>query len=276
MLKSMPTLIGIFLLISIQSAVAQTSESENALASYRHSQFVISKATVNPFELAGCMVLKKDGQTDQYINVLPESIKKTLKPQNLTDSVYRTMLSKEEAVKVGFLGLLGISSAEKSLLEISISDRWKMEGPSLWGDNELKKTVFNVGKIYADQGYEVWYNQNVQYSILSSSTFQENSGSVTSAFTYVDASGKRYVQSSNYSQKELISIAPFNLTPLLKNSSFATLASNKLAISQTTIDELSSKKYDSAVIKLNAADTLLLKQNAKNIPSGEFKSQLFK
>ncbi len=64
--------------------VTVPKDDKAVLDFYTNSQLVISKATVNPFELAGCLVLKKDGQTDQYLNVLPESIKKTLKPQNLT------------------------------------------------------------------------------------------------------------------------------------------------------------------------------------------------
>ncbi|MES2243731.1 MAG: hypothetical protein V4639_12730 [Pseudomonadota bacterium] len=245
---------------------------------YKHSQLVISKATVNPFELAGCLVLKKDGQADQYLNVLPESIKKTLKPQNLSESVYRTMLTKEQAVKVGFLGMLGISTTEKTLLEIAINERWKLEAPSFWGDNELKKIVLEVGKIYASQGYKVSYNQNIQYSTLVTSEYQENAAEVKSAFAYVDGGGKRYVQSSNYSQKELVSISPLDIMPVLVAWNPAVVTSSAFTITKPQIENLASSagSFTNNTIKLNSADTNELRKFSKQLTSSEFKDKLLK
>lgn len=251
-------------------------DDKAALTFYQNSQLVISKATVNPFELAGCLVLRKVGQVDQYLNVLPESIKKTLKPQNLTESVYRTMLTKEQAVKVGFLGMLGISTSEKTLLEIAINERWKLEAPSFWGDNELRKIVLEVGKIYASQGYKVSYNQNVQYSTLVTSEFQESSAEIKAAFTYVDGSGKKFVQSSNYAQRELISVSPLDIMPILAAWNPATTASAKFEITVPQIEGVVSQagKYSTNAIKLNTADTTVLKSFSTQITSKEFKSQL--
>lgn len=251
---------------------------EAALTFYKNSQLVVSKSTINPFELAGCLVLHKEGQVDQYLNVLPESIKKTLKPQNLTESVYRTMLTKEQAVKVGFLGMLGISTSEKTLLEVAINDRWKLEAPSFWGDNELKKIVLEVGKIYASQGYKISYNQNVQYSTLVSSEFHENSGDVKSAFSYVDGSGKRFVQSSNYSQRELISIAPLDIMPVLTAWIPSAISSSNFKINQSQIENLASNSMNNMnkAVKLNSADTTSLKAFSKQLTSTEFKAKLFK
>jgi hypothetical protein len=211
----LPTLYLMLIASAYAEVVNVPVDDKGALEFYKNSQLVISKATVNPFELAGCLVFHKDGQADQYLNILTESIKKTLKPQNLTESVYRTMLTKEQAVKVGFLGMFGISTSEKSLLEMAINDRWKMEAPSFLGDNEVKKIALEVGKIYASLGFKVSYNQNVQYSTLVTSDYQESTGDVKAAFTYVDGAGKRFAQSSNYTQRELISIAPFDITPFL-------------------------------------------------------------
>ena len=256
-------------------AVSVPVDDSGAISFYQHSQLVVSKATVNPFDLAGCLVLHKDGLADQYINVLPESIKKTLKPQNLTETVYRTMLTKDQAVKVGFLGMLGVEVSEKSLLEISINDRWKMEGPSFWGDSELKKTVLEVGKIYALQGYKVSYNQNVQYSILASSDFQQNDASVSSTFTYVDGSGKKYVQSSNYTQRELISIAPFDITGIVNSWGTSTNAAVFKIDKQQIEDSVkASANVKAAAIHLNAADLAPIKAELGKISPGDFKNRV--
>lgn len=241
------------------------------------SQFVVSKATVNPFELAGCLVFRKEGKVDEYLNVLPESIKKMLKPQNLTDNVYRTMVTREQAVKVGILGFIGFSSSEKSLLEVSINERWKLEGPGFLGDEKLKELVFQIGKIYVDQGFQVLYNPTIQYSTLVTSEFQESSADVRATLTYVDGNGKKYAQSSNYTQRELISIAPFNITPLIKAWNPATTAISKLIITNPQIESMlndrSSSQSDN-VIKLNSADLSNLRQSSKQITSKEFKSRV--
>lgn len=269
---------GMAIVCVARAEVTVAVDDKAALDLYKNSQLVISKATVNPFELAGCSVLKKDSQADQYLNVLPESIKKTLKPQNLTESVYRTMLTKEQAAKVGFLGVLGILTTEKTLLEIVINDRWKLEAPSFWGDNELKKIVLEVGKIYASQGYKVSYNQNVQYSTLVTSEFQENSGEVKSAFSYVDGGGKRYVQSSNYSQKELISVSPLDIMPVLSSWNPAIVPSAAFTVTKPQIENIADNtgKFDGNIIKLNSADTNELRKFSKQITSSEFKDKLLK
>jgi len=220
------------------AAVTVPVDDSAAIEFYKNSQLVVSKATVNPFDLAGCIVLTKEGQEDTYINILPESIKKSLKPQNLSNKPYRTMLTESQAVKVGFLGVLGISTKNNSLLEIAIDDRWKLEGPSFWNNNELKESVLSIGKIYMALGYTVKYNQNVQYSNLTTSTYTESSGEVTSTFTYVDGSGKQYAQSSSYAQKELISIAPFDITPILASWQPKEKMATAFNISDATIRDL--------------------------------------
>ena len=208
-------LVTSFLSMETNAAVEVPVDDSQAIDFYKNSQLVVSRSTINPFELAGCLVLQKEGEDDVYINVLPESIKKTLKPQNLSNQPYRTMLTESQAVKVGFLGMLGISISQESLLEISINDRWTLDGPSFWNDEELKESVLSIGRVYAAMGYHIKYNQSVKYSHLTTSNFTEQSGEITSSFTYVDAKGKRYVQSSDYAQKELIAISPFDITPLL-------------------------------------------------------------
>ncbi len=255
-------------------AFAQANVSVNdqaALDFYKKSQLVISKSTVNPYELAGCLVLIKANESDQYLNVLPESIKKTLKPQNLSNKPYRTMLTKEMAVKAGFLGLLGITTNEQSLLEVSISDLWKLEGPSFFNDNELKRTVFEVAKIYIDQGYQVKYNQNVQYSHLLTSEFQESSGDVKAAFAYFDAGGKRYAQAVAASQREIISIAAFDITPLVK----AWKPGSNIVVSEKDIQKLKSAvKASASALTLKPADTRELRQFSSRITSKDFKGRI--
>lgn len=277
-MRYLTILLAIFV-ISVTSANAEVNtpvNDEAALEWFRkNSQVVISKATVNPFELAGCLVFHKDGQVDQYLNVLTESIKKTLKPQNLIESVYRTMLTEESAARVGVLGMIGISTSQKSLLEVAINDRWKLEGPSFWGDNELKKVVFEVGKIYVSLGYKVSYNQNVQYSTLVARDFQENNGEVKSVFTYVDGNGKRFVQSSNYTQRELISIAPFDITDLLKAWNPKTIPISNFEISLHDKENLKGS-YVEKGITLESVDSVTLKGFSKQITSKEFKEKLFK
>ncbi len=270
-----------YCLLLVTSASAEVNvpvDDKAALEFYKNSQLVISKATVNPFELAGCLVFHKDGQVDQYFNILPESIKKTLKPQNLTESVYRTMLTKDQAVKVGFLGMLGISTSEKSLLEVAINDRWKMEGPSIFSDGELKKNALEVGKIYASLGYKVSYNQNVKYSTLVTSDYQESAGDIKSAFTYIDGAGKRFVQSSNYAQKELIAIAPFDITPFLATWDSKTVSAASVNFTQSQIESLTTgvDAYTDKVIKLNSVDITDLRVNSKRLTSKELKERLFK
>ncbi len=188
------------------------------------------------------------------------------------------MLTREQSARVGFLGILGISTTEKSLLEFSINDRWKLEAPSFWGDNELKKIVLEIGKIYASQGYKVSYNQNVQYSTLVTSEFQENTGEVKSAFSYVDAGGKRYVQSSNYSQKELISVSPLNIMPILDSWNPKVVASNSFDITEPQKENLTRNlgSFTSSIIKINSADTNELRKFSKELTSAEFKEKLFK
>lgn len=232
-------------------------DDKAALEFYKNSQLVVSKAIINPFELAGCLVLHKDGQVDQYLNVLPERIKNTLKPQNITESVYRTMLTKDQAIQVGFLAILGISVSEKTLLEIAINHRWKLEAPSFWGDNELKTIVLDVGKIYANQGYTISYNQYVQYSTLVSSEYQESTDDMKSVFSYVDGKGNRYVQSSNYSQRELISIATLDIMPVLNAWNSTTISSSNYKINQSQINNFTNKQmmYDTKYINLKSVDT---------------------
>lgn len=208
-------LVTSFLSMETNAAVEIPVDDSQAIEFYKNAQLVVSRSTINPFELAGCLVLQKEGEEDVYINILPESIKKTLKPQNLSSRPYRTMLTESQAIKVGFLGMLGISASQESLLEVSINDRWKLDGPSFWNDDELKESVLSIGKVYAAMGYNIKYNQSVKYSHLTTSNFTEQSEEITSAFTYVDGNGKRYVQSSDYAQKELIAISPFDITPLL-------------------------------------------------------------
>lgn len=220
-------------------------------------------------------MLHKEGQVDQYINVLPESIKKTLKPQNLTESPYRTMLTKELAGKASFLGFLGITVSDKSLLEVSINDRWRLDGPSFWGDNELKKNVMEVGKAYASLGYRVSYNQNVQYSTLVTSEFRENSGDVKSAFSYVDASGRRFIQSSNYSQRELISIAAFDITPILNGWNPGATPAVAAKVNQAQIEDAIVNRQSGA-LKLNGANVSELQGISSRISSEEFKTKIFK
>lgn len=197
------------------SEISVPVDDSAAINFFEDSQLVVSKKTVNPYDLAGSLVLEKEGEDTMYINILPESIKKNLKPENLTGQPYRTMMTKTQAAKVGFLGFLGISTEEKSLLEVSIDHRWKLDGPSFWNNDELKQRVLSIGKIYNDMGYKIKYNKNVKYSNLTTSNFSESHSDVTSSFTYIDATGKRFVQSSNYAQKELIAISPFDITPLL-------------------------------------------------------------
>tara|TARA_R110001583_G_scaffold11123_1_gene50931 strand:+ start:5637 stop:6506 length:870 start_codon:yes stop_codon:yes gene_type:complete len=239
---------------------AQVTVDDTAAAAaidfYKGSQLVISKATVNPFDLAGSLVLTKEGDPDVYINVLPESIKKNLKPDNLTGSPYRSMMTETQAAKVGFLGFFGITTEKKSLLEVSIDYRWKLIGPSFWTDNELKESVLSIGKIYSSMGYTVKYNQNVEYSNLTTSAFTENADEVTSSFTYVDAGGKQFVQSSNYSQKELISISPFDITPLLASWQPQTLKASEFTITNSTIKSLvsDSKNHKVSAISLDKGD----------------------
>jgi hypothetical protein len=197
------------------SEISVPVDDSAAINFFEDSQLVVSKKTVNPYDLAGSLVLEKEGEDTMYINILPESIKKNLKPENLTGQPYRTMMTKTQAAKVGFLGFLGISTEEKSLLEVSIDHRWKLDGPSFWNNDELKQRVLSIGKIYNDMGYKIKYNKNVKYSNITTSNFSESHSDVTSSFTYIDATGKRFVQSSNYAQKELIAISPFDITPLL-------------------------------------------------------------
>lgn len=229
----------VLLLFNNQSfAVSVPVDDSAAINFYKNSQLVVSKSTVNPYDLAGSLVLEKEGEETIYINILPESIKKNLKPENLTGQPYRTMMTKSQAAKVGFLGFLGISTEEKSLLEVSIDHRWKLIGPSFWNNDQLKQSVLSIGKIYSAMGYRVKYNQNVEYSNLTTSTFSENNDNVTSSFTYVDASGKRFVQSSNYSQKELIAISPFDITPLLAVWRPAEVAAEDFKVTNGDIDGL--------------------------------------
>jgi hypothetical protein len=270
-----------FLSVLVGNASAQVTVPVNDQAAvnfYKNSQLVLSQATVNPFELAGCLILSKDGQIDQYINVMPDAIRKTLKPQNLTDSVYRTMLTREQAVKVGFLGAFGISTTEKALLEIAISNRWKLEAPSLWSDETLKKTALEIGKVYAAQGYKVSYNQNVQYSTLVSSEFQESSGEIKSAFSYIDGTGKRFVQSANYTQREIIATAPFDIMPLIRAWNPKSATASEFKINDTLREAVlaSGSSYEKAVRKLDSADLGALKANAREISAGEFKTRLLK
>lgn len=220
------------------SEVSVPIDDSAAINFYKNSQLVVSKTTVNPYDLAGSLVLEKEGEDTMYINILPESIKKNLKPENLTGQPYRTMMTKSQAAKVGFLGFLGISTEEKSLLEVSIDHRWKLIGPSFWNNDQLKQSVLSIGKIYNAMGYKIKYNQSVEYSNLTTSNFSESSTDVTSSFTYVDASGKRFVQSSNYAQKELIAISPFDITPLLAVWEPAALAAVDFKVTNRDIKNL--------------------------------------
>lgn len=260
----------------VSAEVTVPVNDQKALDFYKNSQLVVTKVTVNPFELAGCLVLHKDGESDQYVNLLPESIKKSLKPENLTATPYRTMLTKEQAAKVGFLGVLGIETKEKHLLEVSINDRWRLDGPSFWNDNELKKAVIEFGKVYVNLGYQVKYNQNIQYSHLITSEFEENDGNVKSTFTYVDGSGKRFVQSSNYSQRELIAISPFDITPILKAWNPQKVEATALQVSPTQIQSLKEQSVTTKAtpVSLDRADLSKIKAYEKSITSKEFKAKI--
>jgi len=191
------------------------TNDETARTFYENSQLVITKQVIDATELAGCIVLRKSGENDQYLNILPEALRKALRPQNLASKAYRTMLSQGEAAKVGFLGLFGISTKKECLLEVSITDVWRLDGPSFMSSDDVKANVLLLGKIYRELGYSVWYNQAVSYAVLVTSQYKRNERSASLTFTYLDGDGKRYVQEESYTQKELVSIAPFDLTPLL-------------------------------------------------------------
>ena len=196
-------------------AVVVPTNDTAARAFYENSQLVITKQVIDATELAGCLVLRKPGEPDQYLNILPEDLRKTLRPQNLATKAYRTMLSQGEAAKVGFLGLLGIATKKDSLLEISITDVWRLDGPGFMSSNAVKSNLLTIGKVYRELGYAVWYNQAVQYSVLVTSQYRKNDRSAALTFTYLDGEGHKYVQEESYTQKELVSLAPFDLTPLL-------------------------------------------------------------
>jgi len=212
-------LVSVLLLAAVCAAahaeVVVPMNDEAARQFYANSQLVITKMVVDASQLAGCLVLRKTGEADQYLNILPEAIRQTLKPQNLSSKAYRTMLSQEEAAKVGFLGLLGVSTKKECLLEISITDVWQLDGPTFIASDDVKANVLLIGKIYRDMGYTVWYNQAVKYSALVTSQYRKNEKSAALTFSYVDGEGKRYIQEESYTSKELISISPFDITPLL-------------------------------------------------------------
>ena len=230
----------------VRAEVVVPTNDGAARTFYENSQLVITKQVIDATELAGCLVLRKSGETDQYLNILPETLRKMLRPQNLASKAYRTMLSNGEAAKVGFLGLFGISTKKDYLLEVSITDVWRLDGPSFMSSEDVKANVLMLGKIYRDLGYSVWYNQAVQYSVLVTSQYRKNERSAALTFTYVDGDGKRYVQEESYTQKELVSIAPFDLTPLL--------------------DKLSSKSVDRGALTIEPDD--VNKFELKHVPGG--------
>jgi hypothetical protein len=256
---------------------AEVTVPENDQAAqdfYKNSQLIISKIVIDPAELAGSLVFKKAGEPDQYLNILPEGIRKTLKPQNLSTKPYRTMLNQQEAKKVGFLGLLGISTKEDFLLEISISDIWRLEGPSFLGDDEVKANALQIGKVYYDDGFSVWYNQSVQYALLVTSKYKKSDKNIQGTFTYIGGDGKRYVQEENYTQKELISTAPFNLTTILAKLPTGKLNVNALKIESADVNSLIKKGVPSGVMDLTPATLEELKAASGKLDSKEFKLKI--
>ena len=233
---------------------------EAARQFYANSQLVITKQVVDASQLAGCLVLRKSGEADQYLNILPETVRQMLKPQNLSSKAYRTMLTQEEATKVGFLGLLGVSAKKECLLEISITDVWQLDAPTFISTDEVKGNVLLIGKIYRDMGYSVWYNQAVKYSALVTSQYRKNEKSAALTFSYVDGDGRRYVQEESYTSKELISISPFDITPLLdKLTPDPANKSNTLNLDPEQINKFKAERAPGgALSNLQPADMGLL------------------
>lgn len=226
----------------------------SALEFFTKSQLVFSKKIINPMDLAGCLVLSKAGVEPQYLNILSENVKKSLNAQQLTSEPFSSMLTKELAAKFNFLGFIGISSSKKLLLQTVIKDVWRLEAPQFITNVEVLSNVKQIGRLYRKLGFNVDYNQSVQYSILTYSEFQENSEDLQSAFSYFDAEGKKYVQISNYRQKELIAIAPINIDPILDASdkditleAFSKISQQEKSKSLKSSIEL--KEYDGNILK---------------------------
>lgn len=218
--------------------------------------------------------MKKAGESDQYLNILPETIRKTLKPQNLSTKPYRTMLNQQEAAKVGFLGILGISTKQDYLLEIAISDVWRLEGPGFINFDDVKANVFQIGKIYYDNGYSVWYNQSVQYALLVTSQYKKSDASIKGTFSYVDGEGKMYVQEENYTQRELISTAPFDISPLLANLPTGKVKVNALKFEADYVNALMKKGVPGGVTDLSPASLKDLKPVSEKLDSKEFRMKI--
>lgn len=258
-----------FVIFSAQ-AHAEVRVPENDAAAqhfYEKSQLIISKKVIDASDLAGCLILRKSGEPDQFLNILPENIRQTLKQQNLSTKPYRTMLNQQEAAKVGFLGLLGISTQQDYLLEIAINDVWRLEGPNFMNFENVKTIVLQIGKIYYDQGYTVLYNQSVQYALLVTSQYKRNESSVQGTFTYVAGDGKKYVQEETYTQKELISTAPFDISPLLVKIPGGSFNFSALKISHAETEKLRSKGVTASVLSIVPADFKKLESAAKKLKS---------
>lgn len=266
----------ILICVPVYAQVVVPTNDATARSFYENSQLVITKQVIDATELAGCLVLRKQGEPDQYLNILPEELRKTLRPQNLSTKAYRTMLSQGEAAKVGFLGLLGVSTKKDNLLEVSITDVWRLDGPSFMSSDPVKANVLMIGKIYRDLGCSVWYNQAVQYSTLVTSQYRKNERSAALTFTYLDGDGKRYVQEESYTQKELVSIAPFDLTPLLdklavdKSNKSSALSIdpdylNKIEIKHVPGGALNNPRPVDLSVLLSAAEKFAEKNNVSGV-----------
>ncbi len=206
------------LAIFVDSASADDvrDKAQTILDDYMKSQLVVSRPVINATDLAGCMILHKDNEPDQYVNVLPGSVKSTLKPNPVASKPFRHFYKKEEAASAGVLKFLGISSTTSNFIDISITEQWTLDGPSLLGNPEIKNNLLEVGKYFADSGYQVFYNQSVRYAVLTTNEYTDDKKSIKAGYAFVDGNGTTYYQTSDYAQKEIISIAPLNITVQLK------------------------------------------------------------
>ena len=201
--------------IEIVSSTKDAAESE-ALEYIKNSNIIISKSVIHPIDLAGCLILSKKGKMDQYINILPSSHRNMLKPEIIKDKMYRDIVEYDVISEFQILKFFSISGSKNSIVEVIVNKNWLLNGPGLWSYDELFERAVKIGKSYVELGYNVKFNQNVEYSVMNVSFFIENKAEGRAGLNFIDSNGKVYTKTSRSYQKEIIGISPIDITDYLR------------------------------------------------------------
>lgn len=253
---------------------------QNAIQSWLNSQLVQDQDAVNPQDLAGSIVLRKSGEKDQYLNIVPAEERSKFAPRDLNNKTFQSMVTNDNAVKLGILGFLGITIDIKSILEVVITDGWEIDGPNFVSDAAVRRNLFEIGRIYAAKGYDVLYNQNVKSSTLLATEYRQSSADAKGTFTYVDLDGTSYQEYSGANQKQLIAISPFPVTDLAMNydensDTWLKKATTATATTPTPSNSNTPTSLTAAsLVKFQPADVALLKTNLDKISSSELKARI--